>query len=44
MSLTATLVYRRTALYLGGPHFFPGMPLLFLVPWVMAKYWYENHM
>ncbi|CAG01110.1 unnamed protein product, partial [Tetraodon nigroviridis] len=21
-----------------------GMPLLFLVPWVMAKYWYENHM
>lgn len=23
---------------------FTGMPLLFLVPWVMAKYWYENHL
>lgn len=35
-------MYQMSALHLDGSHFSAGTPLIFLVPWVVAKYLYEN--
>lgn len=34
--------YILTVLHLDNSHVFAGAPLIFLVPWVVAKYLYEN--
>lgn len=32
----------ENVLHLDGSYFFTGTPLIFLVPWMIAKYLYEN--
>lgn len=36
------MVYKIADLHLDSSHFFTGTPLIFLVPWVVVKYLYEN--